>query len=471
MLKMKRREFLKIPVSAALASIANCCSCLLDNQNKGTIRQRPNIIFMLTDDQRWDALGCAGNKFIQTPNMDTMASEGIRFSNAFVTSPICCASRASIFTGQYARHHGIHDFVTELSSESLAMTYPALLRKNGYRTGFIGKYGVGTKMPESEFDVWRGIEGQPLYEQIDKDGNIRHLTGIMGEQCLNFIRACNHRQPFCLSISFKAPHAQDGDPRQFIYDGALEEMYKDIEVPQPLTASEKYFNSLAPLLQDPNTEARKRWVMRFSTPERYQNSVKGYYRLITGVDRVIGSIRHQLEISGFSENTIIIFMSDNGFFLGEKGLAGKWYPYEESIRVPLIIYDPRLPKNQRGRVISEIALNIDIAPTILEYAGISAPVKMQGKNLSLLMSSKDIYWRKDFLIEHLFDYEPIPKSEAVRTKEWKYLRFLVGDKYYEELYYIKTDPHETQNLSENPEYLKCLNMFRILCDNLIETYI
>ena len=430
--------------------------------------KRPNIIFLLTDDQRWDTMGCAGNPYIKTPNMDSMAAEGVRFSNAFVTTPICCSSRASIFSGQYARRHGIHDFEKDFTAGQLAQTYPVLLRQAGYRTGFVGKYGVGTSMPEQEFDGWQGMSGQPVYENTDECGNYRHLTGIMGDQSIDFIEGCDRNQPFCLSVSFKAPHVQDEDPRQFIYDRDLADMYADVDIPLPETADEKYLEVLPKFLRDEATEARRRWGVRFSTPEKYQESVKGYYRLISGVDIVVGRIRAQLEQSGLAENTVIIFMGDNGFFLGEKGLAGKWYPLEESIRVPLVVFDPRLKESQRGRVVADLALNIDIAPTILDLGGVLVPGQMQGQSLARLMRGEAVDWRDDFLIEHLFEYKLIPKSEAVRTRGWKYLRYFHHESVHEELYDLIFDPHELNNLANDEQVEATAARLRSRCNQLIE---
>ncbi|GAI43593.1 unnamed protein product, partial [marine sediment metagenome] len=204
-------------------------------------------------------MGCAGNPIIQTPNMDALAANGIRFSNAFVTTSICASSRASIFTGQWTRRHGIIDFGTHFSEEALAQTYPMLLSQAGYRIGFIGKYGVGPKrdLPIDKYDYWKGFPGQGRYENKDENGNYKHLTQIMGEQAIEFLQGCSEEQPFCLSVSFKAPHVQDSDPRQFLYDRAYSELYKDVTIPTPETANRRYFDALPEFLRV--SEARRRW--------------------------------------------------------------------------------------------------------------------------------------------------------------------------------------------------------------------
>lgn len=409
-------------------------------------------------------MGCTGNKIIRTPNMDSLAANGCLFSNTFVTTSICAASRASIFAGRYARRTGIHNFVTNFSPEALAKTYPMLLKANGYRTGFIGKYGVGRseEMPNDKFDFWAGIAGQPKYEHKDGAGNYKHLTTILTEQSIKFLDSCAAGQPFCLSVSFKAPHVQDSDPRQFIYDPRYANLYKDVTIPTPLTAEPKYFNALPEFLR--KSEARRRWQIRFPTPEKYQQSVKGYYRLITGLDVAIGKIRAELTRLGLAGNTIIILTGDNGFYLGEHGLAGKWFPHEESIHVPLIIYDPGAPKNRRGQRRDEFVLNIDIAPTILDLASVPIPKRMQGRSLVPLMQAKSPKWRADFFYEHLFDHPAIPKSEALRTRQYKYARYIEFD--YEQLYDLANDPHETTNLADKPEHADILEKLRKRCNQL-----
>ena len=190
-----------------------------------------------------------------------------------------------------------------------------------------------------------------------------------------------------------------------------------------------------------------RWAVRFWGPDRFQESIKGYYRLISGVDIVVGRILDTLSRTQLAENTILVFTGDNGFFLGEYGLAGKWLPHEVSIRVPLVIFDPRLSPVSRNVHRSEMVLNIDLAPTILELANLSPPEVMQGRSLVPLLRGDSVAWRKEFFYEHLFKHPRIPPTEAVRTEEWKYIRYLESDPLYEELYNLREDPEETRNLA------------------------
>lgn len=461
--KISRRDFLSKTLCGSLAAGTLLSGCRYEKQLTG---KRPNIIFILTDDQRWDTLGCMGNPIIKTPTIDNMAKDGVLFTNAFVTTSICMTSRASILTGQYARRHQINDFYQNMTAAALSQTYPMLLRSAGYRTGFVGKYGIGSTELKNEFDVWHGIPGpeQPVYKHIDEDGHCKHLTNIITEQSIDFLKSCSGKQPFCLSISHKAPHAQDEDPRLFIYDKSYSELYKNDRIPEPKTATQRHFDMLPEFLK--TSEARTRWKKLFATPEMYQESVKGYYRLITGVDDSIKTIRKQLEVLGLDKNTVIIFTSDNGFYLGEHGLSGKWFAHEESIRIPLIIYDPRLKPSQKGKRCEELALNIDIAPTLLDVAGVTIPSSMQGTSLMPLVKGGGKNWRTDFFYEHLFEFPPIPKSEAVRNKKFKYIRYIDQRPVYEELYDLENDPYEEHNLAAIPEYQKTRDTLRNRCDTL-----
>lgn len=414
----------------------------------------PNIIFLLTDDQRWDALGYAGNDIIETPNMDKLASEGVLFKNAYVTTPICAVSRASFLSGQYSRKHGIHGFNKHFSDSAYQLTYPMLLKSAGYKIGFIGKYGIGKgeDYPSDQYDYWKCFPGQGKYWHKGEDGSYVHLTTIMGDQAIDFLNMDFNDNPFCLSVSFKAPHVQDSDPRQFLYDSTYIDLYNSVDIPIPLTADSSYWESFSEFFKE-NNEARRRWAMRFSTPEKFQTSVKGYYRLIYGVDVVLGRIREALIEKNLDKNTIIMLMGDNGFYLADHGLAGKWYAHKESIRVPFIIYDPRLPNKNKGQMLEQMALNIDIAPTILDFAGLPIPTVMQGESVVPLLTDHDVRWRDSFLFEHLFVHDRIPRSEGIIKMDQKYIRFLVDESHKEWLFDLTKDPHETINFADSSEYV------------------
>ncbi len=424
----------------------------------------PNLVFILTDDQRFDALGCAGNRLIQTPNIDKLAAAGLRFENHFVTTSICCVSRASIFTGQWERRHRIGDFNTPLTPAQWSQTYPALVRVAGFRTGFIGKFGVGDAKSiaarSSDFDFWRGLPGQAGASFIDpKDPTRTHATARFGNEALEFIDSCSNAKPFCLSISFNAPHARDGKPREFQPDTRDEPLYDETVIPAGKTATDKYFRQLPEFVQ--RSESRRRWEKRFATPEQYQSTMRDYYRLVSGIDREVGRIVRRLAERGLGESTVIIFTSDNGWFAGEHGLADKWFIYEESIRVPLIIFDPRLPPPKRGRKIEAMTLNVDLAPTLLALAGVDIPPAMQGRSLDPFLRGKTpSRWRTSFFYEHHYGPKIIPPSEGIRTDRWVYLRWLPPNPESEELYAVNADPLEERNLAQDKGHRRQLERLR-----------
>ncbi|GAA4453577.1 sulfatase [Nibrella saemangeumensis] len=420
----------------------------------------PNIIFLLADDQRWDALGAAGNRIIQTPNLDRLVSDGFYFRRAYVTTPICAISRASILSGQYARRHGIVDFATPFSDSALAQTYPVWLRKAGYRTGFIGKYGVGDEMPVGEYDYWRGFKGQGNYAARDAQGNPIHLTDLMGRQMEEFIQTNPAGKPFCLSVSFKAPHAQDAANPEFPYAERFGEHYRESVLKRPAAADDRYYRQFPDWFrQNDRNESRVRWSRRFATDSMFQQTTKSYFRLITGIDDVVGHLRQTLQALGLADNTILVYTSDNGFYVGEYGFADKWYGHELSIRVPLIVYDPRR-SDWHGRVTDRYTLNIDIAPTLLTLAGVPVPAGMQGRSLTQLMDTRNgemsrTPWRTEFFFEHLFNTPAvfIPQSEGVLSADRKYVLYFnlrqPGDS-YEEVYDLRKDPQELKNLAALP---------------------
>lgn len=431
---------------------------------------RPNIIFILTDDQRWDALGYVGNRFVSTPNMDYLAQKGVYFKNALVTTPICAASRASILSSMQERSHRYSFTSGPIEHKYLLNSYPKILKDNGYFTAFFGKFGINTSNKQNLFDVFddydRNVKYSDYrgyyYKTINSD--TVHLTQYTGYQALNFLDSINQIKPFCLSLSFSAPHAHDPAEEQYFWTKDLENLLKNDTIPKAAISSDNYYKILPEIVKKGFN--RLRWTWRFDTPEKYQNSVKGYYRMISGVDIEVGKILTKLKEKNLDKNTIIILMGDNGYFLGERQLAGKWLMYDNSLRVPLIIYDP---KNLNHKDLDQLALNIDIAPTILEYAGINKPFNWHGKSLIPLINQSMNRLRDTVLIEHLWEFDSIPPSEGIKTTNWKYFHY-VNDKEIEELYFLKEDPNEIQNLAKKPEYFEKLKEFRKTTQEMILKY-
>jgi arylsulfatase A-like enzyme len=424
---------------------------------------RPNILVVVTDDQRWNALGAAGNPVILTPALDRMASEGVRFANAFVTTPICAASRASILTGLYERTHG-YTFTKPPLARALAVaSYPALLRRSGYRTGFVGKLGVAVEPgAESEmFDVFRP-SALPYFQEWG--GQRRYLTDVEAEQAIEFLRGPHAGQPFCLSLSFWAPHADDDQKEQYFWPADLDRLYADVLVPPPPTSEPAFFESLPDFLR--KTMNRERWYWRFDTPAKYQQMVKGYYRMITALDRALGRVLDELRRQGVESDTVVVFTSDNGAFLGDRGYADKWTMHEPSIRVPFLVLDPRAPAEARGRVRGEMVLNVDILPTVLELAGLPAPAGRPGASLVPLVAGRSVAWRDEVFTEHLWDHPAIPRTEAVRTARFKYIRYPQHPE-FEELYDLRDDSGETKNLAAHEGQRHRLAELRRHCDEWI----
>ncbi|MDA0196684.1 MAG: sulfatase [Bacteroidetes bacterium] len=437
-------------------------------QGGGAGEVRPNIIFILTDDQRWDAIGYAGNDLVTTPEMDRLAKSGVYFKNALVTTPICAASRASIISGLYERTHAYNFQTGAIKDEYMQNAYPRLLKESGYKTAFYGKFGVNYSDKDKLFDVYedydRAVQFNDkrgyFYKTLGKD--TVHLTRYTGQMALDYLDKAPSDQPFCLSLSFSAPHAHDSAPDQYFWQNTTDNLLQNVEVPPANISDDKYFDVLPQPVKDGFN--RLRWTWRYDTPEKYQHSLKGYYRMIAGIDLEIAKIRALLKAKRLDENTVIIVMGDNGHFLGERQLAGKWLMYDNSIRVPLIVYDPRVKQHQD---IDEMALNIDVPATILDLANVARPKSWQGKSLMSIVAAKSNSLNRDtVLIEHLWEFENIPPSEGVRTEEWKYFRY-VNDKASEELYNLKTDPREIKNLAGSKKYQGVLLKLRQKTDALI----
>jgi len=371
----------------------------------------------------------------------------------------------------YERTHGYTFQQGPLKEPYMQLSYPVLMRNNGYHTGFFGKLGVTYKGAEKLFDeadIYDRNGKYPdkrgyFFKTIDTD--TVHLTRYTGYQAQEFIKNAPDDKPFCLSLSFSAPHAHDNAPEQYFWQKQSDSLYKDITISPPPLKEDEYFNALPAEVKAGFN--RLRWTWRFDTPEKYQHSVKGYYRMISEIDDEIGDIRQLLVKKGIDKNTIIIIMSDNGYYLGERQLAGKWLMHDLSIRVPLIIFDPRVKKH---RDVDEMVLNIDIASTLLDMAGIEVPGEYQGISLQPYINyRRQAISRDTILIEHLWKIQEIPSSEGVRTQRWKYFRYRFIDT-PEELYDLKNDPLETRNLSPDPAYKDILEKLRKECELYIARY-
>ena len=418
--------------------------------------RRPNLILFVTDDQRADCLSCSGNPVLQTPHIDAMAAGGVRFTQSFATTAICMSSRASILTGLHTRCHGIDSFEKPLARPLLDRSYPVLLRQAGYRTGFIGKWGLGGPLPVSDYDFFDGFAGQGFYFE---PGSTEHLTNRQADSAVKFLQqSAADDRPFCLAISFKAPHVQDegrnvpGIYPKYPYDRALQPLYLHATIPPPTTVDAAPW----PAFID-QTLNRTREAPDFQG-DNFPKAMKALYRLIAGVDLAVGRVTDTLRQIGKADNTVILYTADHGSFYGEHQFGGKWLMLEEAIRTPMIISDPRLPPTRRGSSVdTHMMLNIDVAPTLLELAGLAPPASMQGTSLLPLArgDSPPPPPRNEWFYEHPFGEHhevPIAPSEGIRTPRWKYIRYYQTQPLFEQLFDLQADPREQRNLIAAPEH-------------------
>lgn len=425
----------------------------------GNQAERPNFLVLISDDQRWDQLSYADQPIIpelKTPTMDKLASQGVYFRNAFITTPICAVSRACIMTGRYASSHGMNHFNTPIAEDVLMLSYPALLHENGYRTGLLGKWGMGMEGTEKIFDVCEAWSNQGVYFHKTDSGRIHNSTWL-SVKARDFLQTCEEDVPFCLTVCYKAPH------HPYQPDERDKNLFEDVVIPKRLTDTPEGYQVMDQYVMD---SSLNRWCY---FDERKDEATKddfekNFLRCVMSLDRSVGEIMQSLQDLKLDKNTVTIYLSDNGYMWGEHGLGGKWLLYEESIRTPIIIEGRGVPKKMRGAKNDRLVLNIDIAPTILDLAGIPVPDEMDGFSLLPQLLGEKHDWRKDFWMEHVGVIEvegtPIPDSRGVRTEEWKYIRYINVEPEVEEMYHILTDPFESKNRINDPDYADVKDQLR-----------
>jgi arylsulfatase A-like enzyme len=426
--------------------------------------QRPNILFVLVDDQRNTSLGCAGHPQIKTPVIDRLAAGGVRFENAFVQTPICMASRANLFTGLTTTTHGYHgNPSTPVRKEDLDTSFPTLLRRAGYKTAFYGKQHVnwvkGVNGMTEMFDDHEVLHRNPYLKKLP-DGSVRHVDEIIGDKSVAFIEGQSSAQPFFLYMSFNISHAEDNDRRPgYHYQWPLAEdgLFEDIEPVRPNLDDPKYFLATPDFLK--TTINRTRYFWGWDTPEKFRVNMRAMYRMLAGMDRIVGRAMTALKAKGLDENTVVIYSADNGVYLGDRGFQGKWSHYDQALHVPLIVYDPRAPAELRGRVLSETALNLDIPATILDLASLPVPAKYQGVSLTpLLAGRRPKNWRTDFYVEHHANPAQIATWFGVRDNRYTYANYYQNGT--ELLYDRERDPTELTDVAADSAYATILAQLR-----------
>ncbi|MBL7700169.1 MAG: sulfatase [Chitinophagaceae bacterium] len=460
-----------------------CFFLLLSATLTGWSQKPRNVIFILSDDHRYDFMGFTGKvPGLETPNMDRLAKEGAHFLNAFVTTALCSPSRASILTGQYAHTHTVVD--NEAPSPANLILFPQYLQKQGYRTGFFGKWHMGgdNDDPRPGFDQWVSFKGQGVYYNPTLNINGKrveysdstYITELLTDLSIEWLKKQPKNKPFFLYLSHKAVHAEFQPAR------SDKGRYNNIEIQYPpsmfLTAtdsSRKFTRGKnhSSELKKYNLEDMPEWVkaQRYSWhgvdymyhgQTDFDQFYQDYLETLLGIDASIGRVLKYLEENGLDKETMVIYMGDNGFSFGEHGLIDKRHAFEESMRVPLLARCPSLIKP--GTKVKEIVLNIDIAPTILDMAGIKRPAQVEGKSFLNLIGQKKTAWRDTVFYEYYWEnaFPQTPTQFAVRTSRYKFIRSHgVWD--IDQLYDMQEDPYEVNNLIRSPahqEIAKQLNV-------------
>ena len=472
------------------------------NRNKGP---RPNILYIMSDDHAYQAISCYGSIINKTPNIDRLAQGGVRFTQSFCTNSVCAPSRAVLLTGKYSHLNGVVDNVETFDGSQ--ETFIKILQRAGYSTALFGKWHL--KSDPTGFDYWNILPGQGLYynpDFIDMGKRVRrpgYVTDLITDDCLSWIRQQNSGKPFCALLHHKAPH------RNWMPDQKHLSTFEGEDIPLPPTFNDNYatrseaayrqemriadhLTLSTDLKFEPDTlreavsqadrtdlrnwrmmfnrlsdEQKKAWQAAYEPRNdefrkaglkgealarwKYERYIKDYLRCIASIDDNVGRVLDYLDESGLAENTIVVYTSDQGFYLGEHGWFDKRFMYEESLRMPLIV---RYPAEVTPRVSDDMVLNLDFAPTFLDFAGVSVPEEMQGESLrSLLRGRTPENWRRS-MYYHYYEYpgwHMVKRHYGIRTERFKLIHF-----YYDidawELYDLQADPHELRNLYSDPKY-------------------
>ncbi len=458
-----RRNFLKSACrgTAAFAFFGTAGQYLLAARNEKTTRR--NIVLVLSDDHRYDFMGFMKEAptFLETPNMDRMAQQGAHLVNAFVSTSLCSPSRASILTGQYMHHHRIVD--NQRPEPKGTVFFPQYLQKAGYQTAFVGKWHMGHDhdAPRPGFDHWASFKGQGTY--FDPTLNINnkrrkfqgYTTDVLTDQALAWLKdGRDTNQPFFLYLSFKAVHYpfQPAKRHQGRYEKAK------VKRPETMANTERNYQT------QPHWVRERRYSIHgidHMETGQYDNDpvpsfddlYQQYCETVHGLDENLGRVLKYLDETGLSKSTLVLYMGDNGFALGEHGFYDKRDAFEESIRVPMLAYAPGMIKP--GTKVTQMVQNIDIAPTLLGAAGVQPPkaAKMDGRSFLPLLRVESIRWRDHILYEYYWEWNfpATPTVFAIRTERYKYI-FYHGVWDHDGFYDLRTDPHERHNLINVPAY-------------------
>lgn len=438
-------------------------------------KEKPmNIIFILADDHRYDAMGFINKiKGLETPGMDRMAKEGAHIKNAFVSTALCSPSRASILTGQYAHTHTVVD--NEAALPANLVFFPSYMQKKGYQTAFMGKWHMGNTddQPQPGFDYWLSFQGQGVYNNPTFNINGKrikqpegsYVTDLLTDYAIQWMDQRNKNKPFFLYLSHKGVHAE------FYPAKRHQNKYANIPVVCPpsmyLTATDS--SKTYGVVTTPQTKVNYRDIPKWVHNQRYSwhgvdymyhgfiqfdDFYRRYLETLQAVDESVQKVLEWITAQGLQNNTMVVYMGDNGFSFGEHGLIDKRHAYEESMRVPLLVWAPGMVKP--NSVVEQIIMNVDLAPTFLELAGINKPGQMQGFSFADILKGKNVQWsRSKVFYEYYWEaaFPQTPTMFAIRTDRYKYI-YYNGIWDINELYDLQTDPYEMNNLIRDTTYRK-----------------
>ncbi|MSR32842.1 MAG: DUF4976 domain-containing protein [Gemmataceae bacterium] len=430
-----------------MGSFLGLAACVLSLFGQGAQEDstRPNLVIMMTDDQRHDALSCAGNTILKTPNLDRLAAEGVRFQNAFVTNALCAPSRATLLTGLYSHANGVMDNKTRVITPGIPLLSERL-QAAGYEVAFCGKSHIQGALRDRKWDYYfgyreQGVYHNPLIAEGTDGKDIRYpgyMDDIVTDHAVAWLKK-KRSKPFCLFLFFKAPH------RSWQRAERHKDLFKNIEIPKPATWDDDRKLKPKAFADADNV------IGNFKDVPSLDQFLKDYYATIVAVDENVGKVYDTLKGLGSLDRTAILFTADNGFFAGEWKAFDKRLMHEPSIRVPMLLRYPPLAK--KGTLEKAMALNLDIHPTMLEIAGEKVPQGLHGKSLVPLLRGQRAGWRQDWLYEY-FEFpgpHSVKKNRGVRGERYKFIHYFEEPQEYE-LYDLEKDPLERTNLAYLPEF-------------------
>jgi len=476
--RWSRRDALKAMGTAGLAGLAP--RPLLSSRDGPPLPERPNILFIVTDDHAQGGLCGYGGRLSETPHLDRIAEEGVQFENAFITNAVCGPSRASMLTGKYSHAHGVRKnvfFMRQKNFDGSQMTFPRRLRDAGYTTMHVGKWHLGSRPTKAGFDYSKKLTAQgrynnPKFREMSASGGkpkkVResgYVTDIITRDTIRAIEDRRDDEPFCAFCWHKAPH------RSWIPAERHEDLYTEAPLPPPATLEDDYHSRASAAkharmrIAGMSTWKKDRPNGLSKTEKKhwnYQRYAKNYLRTVQAIDEGVGRLLDYLDEAGLADNTLVVYTSDNGMFIGEHGFYDKRFMYEESIRVPLLMRYP--PLIDSGTTESRIVSNVDFAPTFLDLAGADVPGDVQGRSLRPLLEGRDDPDWDEPLYYHYYEYprpHRVRRHYGVRTDRYKLIYYYGIDEW--ELFDLQRDPHELRNVVDAPRYA---SVFRTMKETL-----